>query len=76
LLKDKNGFLSYTRFIFQQVILLHPFCNPFCNPYFSEYNVIMEKVAEKQKKNKFLCEFLRFPDTNTGFAGAPTFPDG
>jgi hypothetical protein len=33
----------------------------------------MEKVAEKQKKNKFLCEFLRFPDTNTGFAGELIF---
>jgi hypothetical protein len=34
--------------------LLQPFCNPFCNPYFSEYTIIIEKVAEKLKKNKVL----------------------
>jgi hypothetical protein len=38
---------------------LQPFCNPFCNPYFSEYNVIIEKVAEKQKKNKLLLKVTK-----------------
>jgi hypothetical protein len=40
------------------------------------FNVIIEKVAEKQKKINFCVSFFAFLIQTQDFVGEPTFPDG